>query len=261
MHACRACVIHSPWVTEGAKRHMVGGDASDERSQKKLRNQLQQALYKHGNTSKQHRDAVQNKETADRGSDPMNATAAAAPGGQATLAEAFRASPTQSDGMRKRLRVALWLAREGIAISKFPSLMDLCVSIGAFDGHKGSKDGDIGSSRAGYRSVVSAWGMIEALGKASKWATNSLLAAAPAIGVSTDEATDTATQSQQVFGYRVPVLDADGLKIRSLYGGECTWLEHAASNLNVWHVKPCGCRPESTSRLPEIESVDLATTA
>ena len=107
------------------------------------------------------------------------------------------------------------------------------VSIGAFDGHKGSKDGDIGSSRAGHRSVVSAWGMIEALGKASKWATNSLLAAAPATGVSTDEATDTATQSQQVFGCRVPVLDADGLKIRSLYGGECTWLEHAASNLNV----------------------------
>ena len=214
-------VVHSPWVTEGAKRHVVGGD------EKKLRNQLQQALYKHENVSKQHSDAVQNKETADRGSDPMDATAAAAPGGQATLAEAFRASPTQSDGMRKRLRVALWLAREGIATSKFPSLMDLCVSIGAFDGHKGSKDGDIGSSRAGYRSVVSAWGMIEALGKASKWATNSLLAAAPAIGVSTDEATDTATQSQQVFGYRVPVLDANGLKIRSLYGGECTWIATA----------------------------------
>ena len=208
----------SPWVTDGCKRFLKGDGGKKARS--KLTEQLNQALYKHKHT-KQHVRAVGNKETADRAKDPDPATAAA-PGGQANLDEAFRASPTQSDGMRKRLRVALWLAREGIAISKFPSLMDLCVSIGAFDAHKGTDDGDIGSSRAGYRSVFSAWGMIEALGKASKWSTTALLAAATAIGITTDEATDAATQCQQVFGYRVPVLDADGLTVKSVYGGEFT---------------------------------------
>ena len=95
---------------------------------KKSTEQPTQCLHKH-KTTKQHVRAVSNKETADRAKDPDPATAAA-PGGQANLDKAFRASPTQSDGMRKRLRVALWLT-EGIAIAKFPSLMELCVSIGA----------------------------------------------------------------------------------------------------------------------------------
>ena len=207
----------SPWVTEGAKRLEKGdGGKLSKQAHKK---QLGQLLCKHEHRNNQHSAAVLSKQTADRDND-ADPTVAAAPGGQASLGEAFRASPTQSDGMRKRMRVALWLAREGIATDKFPSLMDMCVDIGAFDGHKGSKDGNIGSTRAGYRSVVAAWGLIEALAKASKWATNAVSAMAPAMGLTTDEATDAATQSQQVFGYRVPVLDADGLSTKNIYGGE-----------------------------------------
>ena len=105
----------SPWVTEGAKRFKKGdgGKLSKQAHTK----QLGQSRCKHEHNNNQHSAAVLSKQTADR--DPnAEPTVAAAPGGQASLGETLRASPTQSDGTWKRMRIALRLSWEGIAIDK-----------------------------------------------------------------------------------------------------------------------------------------------
>jgi len=212
---CSICEAHANPNGEGQR---VGALITDG-AVRKNRNTTMQLLTKHPNT-RQHKTALENQATAIRGasSDP-NTTAA--PGGQMTLQETLAANPTVTDGIRKRMLATLWLCREGIAVDKYPSLMAMLISIGAFDAHAGTDDGDIGSTRASYRDVKSAWGFIDSMAAASRERVHKIIRKAPAVGMTTDEATDSATQSQQVFGYRVPVLDEEGFEAKSYYGGVC----------------------------------------
>ena len=93
------------------------------------------------------------------------------------------------------------------------------ISIGAFDAHTGTGDGEIGWSRASYRDVKSAWGFVRSMAAASRDRVHRIIHQAPAIGFTTDEATDSGIQCQQVFGYRVPVLDEEGFEAKTYYGG------------------------------------------
>ena len=129
---------------------------------------------------------------------------------------AFELRGKRKDGMMKRMAAVLWLMREKLPPSLFPSLMKLLVRTGSFEGHKGGQDGLIDSDRASHTSQDAAWEFTESLAWASRQTIRSEIADAPVIAATQDEAQDSSKKSQQITFFRYPLQSAKGwIKVRA----------------------------------------------
>ena len=123
---------------------------------------------------------------------------------------AFELRGKRKDGVMKGMAAVLWLMREKLLPSLFPSLMKLLVRTGSFEGHKEGQDGLPDSDRPSHTSQNAAWEFTESLAWASRQTSRSEVADAPATAATQDEAQDSSQKSQQTTSFRHPMQTAKG---------------------------------------------------